>query len=122
MSDDNEPLRLKKLRKTKEVILEGEDGQEEERYTLVEMMGPDREDWLNQHAKRLKIGPDGQPLGITEFKGLFSSLVCRCMFGSDGQKVPKAVFDSWGGSLQQILFAECRKLNGFDSPEEVKKD
>jgi hypothetical protein len=59
---------------------------------------------------------------MTEFKGVFSGLISRCMFDSAGNKVPKEVIDKWGGSLQQTLFAECRKLNGFDAADEVKKD
>lgn len=127
MSENNgttqpERKRFKKALREEQVELENADGSVEV-YTIKEMPGTQRDAYLNASKHRVTV-KDGRPV-VTEFKGIHSHLLSRCMFDSNGKAVEQSVIDStFGGSLQFELFQIAQRVNalGEGAREEEKKD
>lgn len=127
MSADNgtpptERKRFKKALREEQVELENPDGTLEV-YSIKEMPGTQRDAYLNASKHRVTV-KDGRPI-ITEFKGIHSHLLSRCMYDANGKLVEQSVIDNtFGGSLQFELFQIAQKVNalGEGAREEEKKD
>lgn len=105
-----------------QIVVEDETGQE--RYmTLVEMMGDQRDQYLTLMGARIKVGSNGEPVGISNFDGLQSSLITRCLVDEDGKPVPENRIKKWPASCQVGLFDLCQKMNRLtkEAQEEAKK-
>jgi len=134
MSDEKEqaeengktgPKRYTKKRKAKPIEIEQEDGTVKD-YTIKEMMGPERAAFLQQHVKRLKINPaNGKVVGVENFSGIQSALLCRCLYDDEDKLVKAADIDKeFPITLQDELFNDAFYLNGLDKMAEnrEKKD
>lgn len=116
---DDAPLDLPLCRKEKTVKLGGEP------YTIKEMMGTQRDQWLKGMGQRMRTDASGKVVGIKDYAGLHSSLISLCLYGPGGDLVPAKVIDEWPASVTSKLFEECQRLNGLGddaSREEEKKD
>ena len=88
-------------------------------YTIREMMGNSRDQWLNGMARRMKLDKSGTPVGVQEFSNLQASLIARCLYGVDNKLVPETVIAVWPSSAQRALFDICQELSGLvDTPKE----
>ena len=120
MSEEKNLLRIRLVRKEEQIILEDENGQEKE-YTIKEMVGTEFGKWRTAMATRLKVSPDGKPLGVRDFKGMEASLISKCLYDETGQPVPERVIEAWPTAAQQELFRKCQEINGMDKDEEDDK-
>ena len=95
-------------------------------HTLKEMMGAQRDKWMNEMGGRMKTDASGKTVGVKDFVGLHTSLICKCLYDdATGQLVPDAEVQGWPASVQAKLFEECQKLNALGDEknlEEAKND
>jgi len=106
-------LRLKLERKEMPVILEGPNG--EEKFTLRELSGAERNKYLNKMTNRVKMTKDGKAAGIKSFDGFQADLLKLSLFDEGDEPVSVDVIEELPSSTQQKLFDEAQKLSGLDS-------
>lgn len=94
-----------------------------ENYTLSELTGVKRDEYLNDTASRMKFGADGKAQGVKDFKGMQATLVSLCLTkGSGGEKVTIETINTWPASVVSALFKEAQKLSGLEAQEEPAKN
>ena len=93
-----------------------------EAYSLVELSGKDRDDYLNAMATKMKYNAKGEPIGIKTFKGLQASLLCLCLEDPNNAKVTQVDLEKYPASVVNELFKAAQKLNALDEEgqEEAK--
>lgn len=93
-------------------------------YTLQELDGTERDKYLNMLGQRMKVGKDGKPQGIKDFKDLQADLVSRSLLDSESKNVPVAMIQRWPVSVQSALFKQAQRLSALEeeSEKEVKND
>lgn len=132
MSDENnntspdaeeEVVRIRLVRKTKKVDVEDENNKVQ-RYTLCEMVGAQRDKWLNNWSARVRTDRSGNVIGMKTFDDLQAALIAKCLYDENGELVKQEVISRWPATAQKQLFELCQKMNGLDSDseEEEKKD
>jgi hypothetical protein len=105
-------LRFSLKRKSLVIVLEGESG--EERVTMRDLSGAQRNKWLTSMGDRIKFGPNGKPQGFKTFDGLHSSLLTMCL-SRDGVPIAREEIEEWPAEVQSKLFDKARELSGLDS-------
>ena len=118
-----EPLKLSLRVKEIPVILENADGVEE-KYTLRELIGKTRDEYLTSIADKMKYDGKGNPSGLKNFDGLQSSLLSRTLFDAESKPVSVEKLDAFPASALTTLFEKSQELSGMDkkAPEKAKKD
>lgn len=119
-------LKFKLTRKTLPVELEDENGVTT-KYTLRQMDGAQRDEFLNDQARRMEVvgtNPDGtQQTKISDFTGLHAKLLSLCLTEDATGKPPTlATIQSWPADVQQELYKEAKKLNGLGEAEAAAKE
>ena len=120
MSEETEELCISLVRKTKKIKITGEDGGTK-LYTLKEMTGANRDNYVSSQIKKAKIGPDGKPVGITDVDGAQSNLIAKCIYDENDKPIPESVIAQWPASAQTAVFKVCRDMNGMDEESEEKE-
>lgn len=87
-------------------------------YTLQELDGLERDQYLNELANRMKVGKDGKPQGIRDFKDLQAKLVSRSLVNEKGENVLVAVIQKWPVHVQKGLFDTAQKLSALEEASE----
>ena len=109
---------IKSSQQEKKIRIDGEV------YIIREMMGSERDAHLTSQAKRVKVENGAEK--ISEFRGIMSDLIGRCLFKADGEtKVPLSeITAKWSATAQKTVYFACRKINGLDdeSKEAAKND
>lgn len=98
---------------TKEPVKD-ENGQivfQELTYEIREMSGRVRDEFLNQNEKRVKKNSQGEVVGLADHIGMFSKLLCRCIYDETGKLIPEETIQSWPTTTQETLFEEASQLN-----------
>ena len=90
------------------------------KFELREMSGLEGGEYKN--VLRSKIRSKGDETEVLDFRGLYSDLLCRCMYDQEGKLVSREVIDGWPESTQQALFEAAQKVNGLDKEADPKKD
>lgn len=111
--------------KTIPIELEHPDGRQET-LEMREMTAAIRDRYLGLQGERAKHNTEGVVVGIKNFDGIHSDLLCLCLY-RDGTPVPKSEVQGWPASMTSALYAEAQKLNMLNQPakevkEEAKKD
>jgi hypothetical protein len=108
-------------RKTRKVKIEGDDGTVRD-YTLMEMMGKDRDVYNNDRARRWKTNDQGVVVGVTDLTNQYSALISLCLYDETGKRVPEMQVQTWPVTAQEVLHEACLKINGFGkyAPEEIE--
>lgn len=88
-------------------------------YALKELDGVQRGKYLNKMGSRIKLGPDGKISSFTDYSGLESTLLERCLYDSDNKLVPASVIETWPSSVLTSLFNVAQDLSGLN--EEARK-
>ena len=96
------------------------------KFSIREMAGDDMESYLEENRARVEYEiKDGKMdvKGVKSYKGIFSSLLKRCLFDASGVKVDPTIIDELPQRIQQPLFDKAQKLNAFteQSQDEVGK-
>lgn len=89
-------------------------------YELREMMAGERDKYLDQLSKRIRLDATGKPCGIQKFEGMHAELLSRCMFkGGDTTPVPMDTVQKWPATVVAELFKEAQKLNRLTEDEKA---
>ena len=93
-------------------------------YTLKELTGPQREDFLDNLGTRLRYGDNGKPQGLKKHRGLQASLLKMCLYGDDEKLVAKDFLDTLPTRTIEGLFKAAQTISGLneDGAEEAKND
>jgi hypothetical protein len=118
-----EELRLSLKGKEIKVVLETVEGSEDT-FTLRELTGKTRDDYLTSNAARMRFNEDGKVTGVKSFDGLQSSLLSRCMFTETGDLVSAKIIQGFPASAVTALFEKAQELNALDvkGDEAAKKE
>lgn len=104
------------------VTLKGKDGVK--KCILRELPGNELEAYMESNKDRMDaVVTDGKVVvkGIKSYKGMFTSLLKRCLFEADGlTRVPEDFIKSLPGRVQQSLFTEAQKLSALTPDEQDK--
>lgn len=97
-----------------------------ETWSIREMMGDERDSFLNLNVKNAKFHKrTGTAMGVKKVDGQVEELLCRCMFNSQGNPVPKAyIRKNLPAGAQAKLFMKAQELSGLtiESQEDEKND
>jgi hypothetical protein len=123
-SDLPESLEFSLDRRTIPVTLKDSKTGTSRTYTLRELDGTERDRYLNLLAARTKVGKDGKPQGIKDFKDLQADLVSKSLLDDNGENVPTNMIQKWPVSVQAKLFKMAQKLSALEdeSEKEAKND
>lgn len=127
----SEVIRVSAVRRTATVEVEvpGTDPNsppQVEVYTLREMMGYDRKEYMHRTTSELRV-VDGEAKNLG-FKGQELDLISRCMYDMAGLRVTvDALEKSLPSTAVGVLFRACQNLNGLgrteaEDEDEAKKD
>lgn len=89
-------------------------------YEVRELSGAEISAYMEGMAKRVKMGPDGKPLGtLTDYTNVQSGLVCKCLYPAGGtEAVPLATVNLYPAGTVKGLFELCQEVNGMEPEEE----
>ena len=112
-------LKLKK----EEVQIEDLDGIEQT-YTINELPGKQRDEFLNGIGNRMKFNSAGKTAGLKNYDGLQSGLLALCLKDKNNESVPVKDLQDWPSSVLSGLFEIASKLSGLDkgADEEPKNE
>lgn len=99
----------------KEIPVRLKSGENVKEYVLREMTGKQRDQYLTELNKRMKIDSTGKA-SLSSFDGLQAELLTRCLFEGDAS-ISKEELQSYPSNTQSKLFNEAQKLNGLDADE-----
>lgn len=119
-----ESLEFSLDRRTIPVVLNDSKTGTSRTYALRELDGTERDRYLNLLAARTKVGKDGKPQGIKDFKDLQADLVSKSLLDDNGENVPTNMIQKWPVSVQAKLFKMAQKLSALEdeSEKEAKND
>jgi hypothetical protein len=97
------------------------EGQKTINCEIREMKAATRDAYLDTVGDRLRLGPDGKPIGVKKFEGMQADLLTRCVF-IEGSEVPiaKDVVQGWPASVVTSLYEEAQKLNQLTNVQETE--
>lgn len=113
---DSEEVVFKVYRQSKVVKLQfGPDAPVMD-YTLVSLMGAEKDEFQAFTASRTKY-KDGVPVGLTKAEGVEARLLSLAIRDPDGQKVPEIEFKAWPMEVLSGLLKMIVKMNGLGKEE-----
>ena len=112
-----EVLRLKAELAEVEVVLETEEG-EERKFVLKELIGKQRNKYMNKMTDRIRISPQGKVLGMKNFDGMQADLLSKCLYNAEGELVTVDEIEELPASTQQALFQKAQDLSGLNQTED----
>lgn len=88
-------------------------------FTLRELGGEERDQYVDLINERLTISKDGEVESISQYAGIRSRLVSDSLFDSDGKNVSIEEVGKYPSSVLQSLFEKAQELSAIS--EEGKK-
>ncbi len=88
-------------------------------FTLRELCGRERTDYMNLMISKVKTGTDGKPAGMKDFTGIESKLISLSLYDSSNAKVSEEVILGWPSSALKFLFEASQILSGLDQDAEA---
>jgi hypothetical protein len=89
-------------------------------YHLKELVGLERDQYMNRVTKVTKVNADGRGGTISDFVGLYSGLLARCVVHTDTGK-PETEIQRWPARMQEDLYKRAQRLSGLD-PKTAEAD
>lgn len=87
-------------------------GQEKD-YTMHELSGKRRAQYLNEMNERISISPDGKT-EVKDFEGIQENLLTRCLKDEAGNFITVEVLGEYPSSTLSDLFDDAQTLSGLD--------
>ena len=122
----SEPKKYRSERKKEKILLEMPDGTEKP-FFLCEMEGDLFEDYMDENKDRLETLIDEEKgtvkiVAIKSYKGMYSSLLCRCMTDVNDAYVTQEFISGLPLTTRKGLFEDAQRLNAIteDGVAEVK--
>lgn len=119
INSDLTPMVLYSVPQRVPVTIDGND------YTIVELTGEERDNFLNLLAGRTKFDSKGNPSGIKDSKGIQANLISKGLIDNEtNKKVSLLVIQGWSASTQMKLFKRIHSLSGLgeDAKEKAKNE
>lgn len=110
------PLSFTTKTKTVPVELNGEV------YSLVEMTGLLRDEYLDTTKDRFKFNNEGKAAGISSFSGMQAELIVRTLKDGKGNFVSVDFVQSLPCTVTSALFDAAQELNNLGSKDEGKAE
>lgn len=112
---------LKAYRQTKTVNIQFEEGGPVRAYTLVSLMGSEKEAFQKFAAEKTVL-KNGKPVRMTDPAAGENRLLHLALRDPDGKPVPEAEFKRWANVVLQALLKIIVKMNGLgpDDEDDVK--
>jgi len=114
-------LKISMVLKERPVLVEEANGRKR-KFILRELNGQQRDAYLSWMSKRIKF-EDGKAANVTNFEGMQSELLAKCLHDEEGKFVPVAILQSqFPASALSVLFEAAQTLNGLniEGTEEAK--
>lgn len=92
----------------------------EQTYILRELMGSQRDTYLNEMGGRMKFNAEGKTEGLSNYEGLQSGLLSLSLRDENDELVKKSVLQEWPASVLSSLFDVAQELSGLDKGAEAK--
>ena len=109
--------RFKKLRKREQIVIEDEHGQDHS-YTLMELMGDQREVFIDKTSAGMKFNNKGEVVSGS-IRGLHARLISMsCLDDVTGKYVPEKEIATWPATMQKDIYEMCQKLSALDKEAE----
>lgn len=87
-------------------------------YTLRELTGAQRDQYLTTSAARLLKNEEGKAIGVKDFNGHQSELLCLALTDdSTNTLVPQETIAGWPGSTVSKLFKKAQALSNLEGPQ-----
>src|SRR5690606_1747028 len=94
-------------------------------YTVRELSGKERDEYLTETSKRFRTDQSGKAIGVRDFDGLQSSLLVRCMTDDETNKLVTVNFlAGLPARIQEDLYERARKISKLnkEAKAEAKND
>ena len=111
MSEETMKVSLK--RQKVNVIFDDGEGQES-KGILRELLGKERNKYLDKMTNRAKVSTDGKVIGIKNFDGFQADLLKDSLFHENEELFSIEEIEALPASTQQKLFERSQKLSGLD--------
>ena len=112
MADKTETRKYSLKLKEMPITILDANGQQKD-YTMHELSGKQRAQYLNEMNKRISISPDGKA-EVKDFEGIQESLLSRCLKDEAGNFVTVEVLGEYPSSTLSDLFDDAQTLSGLD--------
>lgn len=113
-------MKITLARKSESVELEASDGVVLV-YAVKEMTGAQRDSYFSKMSSKTKQG--GDQVTITDYNGLYSTLLSHTLYDDKDKLVDEKIIQSWPDSAQKALFDLAKSVNGLnDNDKDPKKD
>lgn len=119
-----DPIKLSLKREELKVVLETPEGVDKT-YTLREMSGKDRDNYLTKMGDKFRYNAQGQVSGVKTFEGMHSILLERCLYDETDKLVSLAELQNFPSRVLSELFSAAQKINALNQKmdgDEVKND
>lgn len=83
-------------------------------WTLKELTGPERDRYIDDMTKRMKMAPDGKSGAISTYVGVETNLLVKSLFGPDGQPVKQSFLQALPSSVQDALYNAAVELSALN--------
>lgn len=103
------------------IILVGEDGKKNS-YTLRELTGGSRDQFMNKFRDKVEIGTDGKMVALKDFEGSQSALLAVCLYDANDDLVPEDVIQKFPTTPLGKLFALAQEISGMVVDEKTKSE
>ena len=102
-------IKVSLKRATEAVVLDRGDDTHED-LELREMLGDERDSYLDSLGDRVKLDSKGKPIGVKKFDGMQADLLSRCLYRGDVLVTAKEI-QKWPCSISQTLFVAAQSMN-----------
>lgn len=112
-----DPIKLSLKREELKVVLETPEGVDKT-YTLREMTGKERDNYLTKMGDKFRYNSQGQVAGVKTFDGMHSILLERCLYDENDKLVSLAELQNFPSRVLNELFAAAQKINALNQKME----
>lgn len=89
-------------------------------YTIRELDGEQRGNYVNLQASMAKFGPDGKIAGMKYNKDLEVKLAAMSLIGPDGKLMPESFVSKLPGKLLKKITSIAARISGLDDKAEER--
>ena len=114
---EDEAPRFSLVRMEKTATLVKADG-EEEKITIREVTGQERDSYMNLMMSKVRLGPDGKPAGLKNMAGLHSKLLEMSLFHEDAKAFSPKEVSKLPATAMMGLFEMAKEISGLNEGAE----
>lgn len=81
-------------------------------YTIKEMSGSQKEEYLNSLRQKSRVADNGDII-VENYKGMFTDLLCCCMYNEEDELVQRGELTNMPARVLTDLSQIAKQLNGL---------